>query len=376
MKKFILFVLTSGSITTLSAQEKTLVSEGSMKIAGMGEENLYFGFAAGDKIVFSFSEISNKEIKEVEILEYPSASRYTDFKISSASNKIISVNKEGVYQFRFKNGNVAKRVCKYTIERIAASEDTKNFNTSVEWITHTDTVWRTFTKDVTIGHDTTIMKLSRKVVDTVFQKEELLLDKSERVHSTTNSNGNKRSVYFTLPPNRTEAYETTKVVSWAYWVGVGEEANKAWKENAKAISTFTEGAARIFLTPLGALAVGAITDLALPKLGEDVYYALTDETNRVQFHNGQQFRMYDEGKGVAGYKKIVEPGLCQGAYFLCLSNDNDWQGIDVNIKVIAIIETTLYRDEPYQVPIITPIKEKQIFSEPEINQTTVPVIAK
>ncbi len=369
-------MLMGGSITTLLAQEKTLVSEGSMKIAGMGEENLYFGFAAGDKIIFSFSEISNKEIKEVEILEYPSASRYTDFKVSSASNKTITVNKEGVYQFRFKNGNVAKRVCKYTIERIAASEDTKNFNTTVDWIIRTDTVWRTFTKDVTIGHDTTIMKLSRKVVDTVFQKEELLLDKSERVHSTTNSNGNKRSVYFTLPPNKIEAYETTKVVSWAYWVGVGEEANQAWKENSMAIGKLATGAAGVFLTPLGALAVGALTDLAMPKLGEDVYYALTTESNRNLFLNNQAFRAYDSGKGVAGYKKILEPELCQGAYFLCLSNDNDWQGIDVMIKVIAIVETTRFKDEPYEVPIITPIKEKQIFTEPEIKQTTVPVIAK
>src|SRR5688500_7437889 len=104
MKKTLLFLAMSTSMSLLFGQDKVVVSEGSMKIAGLGEENLYFGFAAGDKIVFSFSEIDGKEIKEVEILEYPSSSRYTDFKVSSASNKTVAVNKEGVYRFRFKNG--------------------------------------------------------------------------------------------------------------------------------------------------------------------------------------------------------------------------------------------------------------------------------
>lgn len=364
----------AGYMTPLFAGEKILVSEGSMKIGGLGEENLYFGFAAGDKIVFSFSEIYGKEIKEVEILEYPSASRYMDFKVSSASEKTVIVNKEGVYRFRFKNGKVSKRVCRYTIERIAASEETRVFNTTVQWVVQTDTVWKTYTKSVVIGYDTSWIKQSRRVVDTTFQKEELLLDRSERVHSMTNSNGNKRQVYFTLPVNKITGLETKKVVSWAYWVGVGEEANKAWKENASAISELARGTAAVYFTPLGALAVGAIADLALPKLGEDVYYALTDQDNKNLFMNGSQFRAYDTGKGVAGYRKIVDSRLCQGAFFLCLSNDNYVQGIDVNVKVIAIIETVRYKEESYKTPLVVPITEKQIFSEPEILQNRVPIL--
>ena len=364
------------TLPALFAQEKILVSEGSMKIAGLGEENLYYGFSSGDKIVFSFSEIDGKDIKEVEILEYPASSRYTDFKASSASNKTILVNKEGVYQFRFRNGNMSKRICKYTIERIPASEETLNFSTTVQWVIHTDTTWRTFTKDVILRYDTTYVKLSRKVVDTTFKQEELLLDKSERVHSTTNSNGNMRSVFFSLALNKIEDYETRKVIAWAYWVGVGEEANKAWKENSQTISNFTKGAATFFFTPLGALAVGAVSELIIPKLGEDVSYAITNEANRDLFMKGQGYRAYALGKGIAGYQKITDPALCQNSFFLCLSNDNSFQGIDVGVKVIAIIEIVRYKDEPYEIPLITPVKEKQIFSEPQISRTNIPVIVK
>lgn len=68
-------------------QERIMVSEGSIKIAGLGEENLYFAFASGDKIVFSFSETSGKEIKEVEILEYPSSSRIPNSKSAPLQRK-------------------------------------------------------------------------------------------------------------------------------------------------------------------------------------------------------------------------------------------------------------------------------------------------
>ena len=66
------------------------------------EEELMFGFAQGDKIVFSFQETGKKELKEVEILEYPRNSKFSDFK-TTKSEKTISVTKKGVYVFRFKN---------------------------------------------------------------------------------------------------------------------------------------------------------------------------------------------------------------------------------------------------------------------------------
>lgn len=362
--------------STLFAQDRVLVSEGSIKIGGLGEENLYFGFAADDKIIFTFSEINGKEIKEVEILEYPSSSRYTDFKTAAAKEKIITVNKEGVYKFRFHNGAVLKRVCRYTIERIPATEETKKFNTTVEWITKSDTSWNTYTKNVIVGYDTTFIPQTKKEVVSKELTEELLMDKTERVHSETNSNGNKSYVFFTLPQNTKSEYETKTVIAWAYWVGVGEEASATWQQNVKAVAPIAKTIAQTAYGPLGALAVGAVSSLMTPTTGEDVYYALTDQQNKNLFMGGQEYYISDKGKGVAGYKKFTDNDMCQGTHYICLYNDNSFLGIDATIKVSAIVETIKYEDREYKIPIVTPRLEKQIFSDPVINTYTLPVVVK
>jgi hypothetical protein len=126
-----------------NAQEAIDVTDQTLKIGGLKEEELYFGFAAGDKIIFNFKEVNNKELKELEITEYPLSSKFSDFRTARVENKTIAVNKEGVYVFRFKNGAITGRVCKIQIQRVPAGAETKNFNTSVTWINKQDTTWNT-----------------------------------------------------------------------------------------------------------------------------------------------------------------------------------------------------------------------------------------
>lgn len=304
MKHYFLILISLLFNLTSYSQQKVMVSEGSLKIGGLSEEKLYFGFAANDKIVFTFSETQGKEIKEVEILEYPSSSRYTDFKVNNAKEKIITVNKEGVYCFRFNNGRLGKRICRYTIQRIPENEETQNFNTTVTWITKSDTTWNTYTKNVIVWYDTTYIKKTKKVAVSSEKIEEILLDKTERVHSRTNENSNKTWIHFTLPQNTKTEFETKKVIAWAYWVGVGEEANQAWKKNVNAVSKLASGIVQLTYGPLGALSVGAVAQLITPSTGEDVYYALTDQQNKNLFMAGNSFYLSDQGKGVAGYKKL------------------------------------------------------------------------
>lgn len=354
-------------------QELIDVTDQTIKLGGFKEEELYFGFATGDKIIFNFNEANNKELTEIEIIEYPNNSKFSDYKTKQIENKTISVTTQGVYIFRFKNAALAGRICKVKIQRIPASEETKNFNSSVTWETRQETTYNTYTKDVIVGYDTTYTQKTKKVLVNTEQKEELIFEKPQRVHSITNSNGNKTTLFFTLPQNEVTLYKTKKVISWAYWVGVGEEANQAWKQNSQIISDIAKGSASYFTTPLGALAVGAITDLMIPKIGEDVYYAIADQTNKDLFLSGYQYKIYDQGKGVAGYRKFSDPSVCQGTYFVLLSNDNLMLGIDATVKVIAIIETNTYEDHQYTDTNITPRYEKKTFSDPVIKTLKVPI---
>jgi len=362
-KVTIIFILSTILSSSVIAQSKTIdVTEQTIKIGATKSEEIYIGFAAGDKILFNFEEVNKKELKEIEILEYPDNSKFSDFKTHKIETKTLSVSKQSVYIFRFKNSALAGRICKIKIQRIPANQETENFNTAVSWITKQDTTWNTFTKEVVIGYDTTYEQKTKKELIKTDQREELIIDKSERVKADQ-----KSTLFFSLPKNIQSHNKTTKVVAWAYWVGVGEEANKAWQSNAKAMKSAIQTGATYFTTPLGALAIGLVTELITPKLGKDVSYSIAiDEINKNLFLAGQSYRIYDKGKGVAGYKKFNSPELSQGMYFVCLYNDNYFQGIDVTVKMVAILETNEYEDKAYTDMIVTPRHEKQLFKEPTI----------
>lgn len=352
------------------------VTDQTLKIGGMKEELLYFGFAEGDQIVLSFSEIEGKELKEIEVVEYPSNSKFTDFKTAKIDSKTLTVNRTAVYQFRFSNGAVGGRICKIRIQRVPANDQTKNFNTNITWTTRQDTTWNTYTRDVLVGYDTTYRPVTKKEIVKTEQKEELLLDKNQRVHTALNSAGDKSFVFFTLPATTIEPYKTSKVIAWAYWIGVGQEASKAWQQNAASIVHLSEEIAAVYTTPLGALAVGAITGLLIPTSGDDVYYALTDQSNKDLFMANQVYSVWDKGSGMGGYKQLVDPSRCKGTYFITLYNDNYKDPIDVTIKVTAIVETTVYEDKQYTEQLVHPRYEKQIFSDPMITAHRVPVMGR
>lgn len=349
------------------------VTEQTLKIGAFKTGEILLGFAAGDEVIFTFNEANNKEVKEVEIIEWPSTTKFSDYKTTSITEKRFTVYSPSVYLFRFHNSAIGGRVCKLKIQRIPAGEATRNYNTAVTWLSKQDTTWNSYTKDVITGYDTTYQQVKHKELLKTEQREELIMDKPQRVNSTTNVNGNKQWLYFTLPRNERGVDQTSTVVAWAYWVGVGEEAAQAWQKNTQAIKTMVKGAASFYTSPLGALAVGAVLDLATPSLGEDVYYALSDERNKNLLLAGGKFLQFDQGKGPAGYRKFSDKGMCQGTYFITLINDNVMQGINATVKVVAIIETKHLADKTYTEQKITPRFEKKIVREPVINTALVPV---
>lgn len=376
MKTLLFTTLAILPFFSLSQQNPVDVTDQTIKIGGMKEEILYFGFEEGDQIVLNFEEIDGKELKEIEVLEYPSISKYSDFKVSNVVDKTIRITHKSIYAFRFYNGAVSGRICKIRIHRIPANEQTKDFNSAVIWVTKQDTTWNTYTKDVIVGYDTTYKDVTKKELVKTELKEEILFDKMQKVHSQTNENGNKTWVFFTLPQNQPFGYETKKVVSWAYWVGVGEEANNAWKKNVQAISGIVQAVATYYTTPLGGHLAGHLTSLVLPQSGEDVIYALVNEENKNLFMGGYTYSAWDHGKGIASYKKFTDPGLCSGKFYVVLANDNYALGIDVSVKVSAMIEINTYEDKNYTEEHVKPRYEKKIFSDPIIKTNQVPVFGK
>ena len=64
----------------------------------------------------------------------------------------------------------------------------------------------------------------------------------------------------------------------------------------------------------------------------------------------------------------------QGGFSLELTNDNILNGINVNVKVIAVTLTKIWKDEYYTIVVKEPIKEKQTKRIPNVTVRKAPVI--
>lgn len=358
--------------TNASFAQKTEVADLQIKIEPGKQQVLYNAFDEGDKIVFTVESADNNFVSEVSVMEYPDTHKYKGHSIKK-EKKEIAVHDKAVYKFLFGNTTSEIQLCNVKIQRIPAKNGNKAFNTGVRLTQVQDTVWNTITKEVVVGYDTIHTQKTRRVAASEKRYEEIVLDKSQRVSSKANMGDNSTAITFTLPANVSGKDETKKVIAWAYWVGVGQESNEFWKRNRKMIVGAVQGAATYFTSPLGGIAAGAVTNLVLPVNGEDVEYALVNEANYKLFVQDKPYKPFDEGKGVAAYKRITDAGMLQGKFYVTLTNDNIIQPIDVNVKVSAIIEHIKYRDEKYTDTIITPRKEKVLVREPQIITKSIPV---
>lgn len=349
-------------------QETIDVTEQTIKIGGLSEEALYFGFAEGDKIIFNFEELDKKELKEIEIVEYPGNPKFADYKTGKIENKTISVLQKSIYVFKFKNSAVGGRICKIRIQRIPANETARNFNTSVKWVDRHDTAWNVYTKDVVVGHDTSYVSKSRRElvrIDTTFTQ---LFDKVMRVHSLTGTQNNSTEVYLpknTYYPSPILPYKTTEVVAWSYWLGVGEKAKADYEKANKNLASGIKAIGA--LTGYGALASLAATGISMfsnTTLGDNVKYKFYG------YQNGEQITIdYGDVVSASGRNDKIR----QGSFSIQLYNDNFREGIDVDIKIIVMQVTKTWENIAYQEQKITPRTEKQIFKDPIITTSRVPV---
>ncbi|MEX1001820.1 MAG: hypothetical protein WDZ35_06885 [Crocinitomicaceae bacterium] len=353
MKKMTFTLFTCLTILTASGQLQTIdIAELTIKIGSMGSEELFYGFAEGDQIVFSFEELKGKELKEVEIIELPSSSKFMDYKTTKIENKKILVNQKGVYLFKFNNSALAGRICKVKIQRIPKSEEFISFNTNWEWKTLYDTTYVPYTQDSLVGYDTTYVNKTKKElvkIDTLITE---LFNKTERVHSETAIDKTQYAyLNVNLPtntysPNKFNPYQSTEVISWSYWLGVGQ---KAVEEYEKANSNLSSGISAIgALTGYGALASLAVTGVSMfatPSVGDNVEYKFITAQNGVN-------KTFDFGNGTSASGRNTN--LLQGGFTIQLFNDNFRDGIDVTVKLACVQIRKTWKDKQYKEQVVKP----------------------
>lgn len=314
MKKF---VSTLACLIALQAfaQKPVEVVENTLKVAAWGDEEFYYGFAEGDQLIFNFEETKGKELKEVEILEWPSTSKFMDYKTSRVHNKIIQIPREGVYKFRFKNGSISGRMCKFRIQRIPASEATRKYNTTV--------YWRTL-------YDTTIVPTQERYLTKSDTMVHTVLEQNAKVYGQQSTNGqtDRTLIDFTLPQG---------TVAWSYYIGTGGEgmeeyykAREKYKESATSVSTIPG------YTVMAALALQRLNYFNRVQGEDNIQYSfLRDAANATAFREGKVASSYKTANVINDAAQMRSPTY--GKVYLGLLNDNLTEPVRVMVKVHAVV---------------------------------------
>ncbi len=337
-----------------AAIEPVMVTENTFKLNG--EETLYYGFASGDQIIFDFSETSGKEVKEVEIVEMPSNTKFQDFKTSGVSNKTIKVAKKGLYAFRFKNPAIAKRICKVKIQRIPADESKISFDTGWRYEEVKDTTVIPYTEDSIVGYDEQqYTEVVRELVKTEYEEFELFDNSAIEVRSKgiVIKDNPRETVMFQIPSFKNDDPMVEKrVSSWALWLATGEDAETFWTRNKQQLKEIASSSAGMyFANPLAAYAAGIMVDLVIPEPGTDntIKYSITDSFNANLFMQGQQYVKLNKGSGAGAKLRFTSRDmLARGNYVLCLENPNQSKRIKVSAKAVAVVEVNYYKNVEYQ----------------------------
>lgn len=349
-KQLVLMALVSVSFSSLGqdtiiltgnnsskGQDTITVMENTFKLKGGYEESYYYGFAQGDKMVVLLEEVNGKDIKEFEIIECPSTSKFMDINTSSIY-KEMQIQRTAIYEFRIKTAFMAPRTCRIKILRIPKDETTINFNTAWEWKTVYDTTYIPYTIDSIIGYDTIYYKEVVTELASTDLSEVMVLDENAVVGAQMSLSGTSQRYQksFKLPDNYYSKYHKQELVSWAYWIGVGEEANQAWQHGMSAIKGLAETAATAYISPLGAAALGVAFDWAMPSTGENVQFNIVNSFGNI----------ISQGNCISTHKTITN-SYNKGDYVIQLYNDNVMQSINVKLRVVAIIRTNNYHDVVY-----------------------------
>ncbi|WP_207426599.1 hypothetical protein [Pedobacter sp. SYSU D00535] len=297
------------------AQTLIDVTDQTLKIAARTEEDFFYSFAEGDKIIISLQELNEKELKSFEVVELPGNTVFADYKTTRINSKTLKANKNSIYKFSISNSSLSGRVCKLKIQRVPFRPANATHNTSVYREVRGDSVFFSITERYLKRSDTVAVSLVNQIAKV-----------SSR--SALNQNSNQTIVDFTLPAG---------TVSWAYYIGVGTEGMKA---EAEARSKFLNTSASLLSKfegygTMAALALYGINAFDKAQGDDNVKYWFLPGWEQVQkYRRGQKFTHYKQGNVVNDAVQMKSP--VTGKIFLALENDNLIEPIDVLVKVTAV----------------------------------------
>lgn len=335
MKQFYLLVLLTFSVQLQAETNPINVADLNFRMTDMSTYQVAYGFAEGDKIILNYTEERGKKLKNFEMLEHKGGNVYSDFNVVTINNKEITIKKTGIYIFKFENSSLARRICKFKVDRISATEDLISFNTTV--------------KERVIVDTTYTIRQERYIKNEAYKVKEITKNQHFFVNSGSNAyfKGGKSRVAlpFVLPAN---------TVKWYYSIS-------SFRDNDVVESTSSQINLVSDLTKLidnsGSLGF-AIDQLGNPPGANycDVY--LLDHANLNVFLSKGDFRYYTIGtrENIIAANVEVNSTASEQMY-LGIKNPDSTHGINVLVSIAAIVIEQEFDVREIKLPSITRTKE-------------------
>jgi hypothetical protein len=329
LRKITTLLLLGIAATALRAQEKPIaVADQTFKVNGTHE--YLYALAEGDALELYVQLIAGRQLKSVEILQFPDFSLYRTYALDTLLQKTVVIPKTGVYLLRITENGLSKKICRFTLHRTPASAYTARMDTRVGWDIRQYPNWEVRQRSVPAGHRTEIARVTGQVT---VPASKVALRKPVT------------SYQFSLPQHTT---------SWAYRIAVGQAAQDARSQDAvKLTQLLKSGAVKLMgvqpETALAAYALGMAVDMTASTAGEDVEYALLNGENQPRF---LQYEKYDAfiwqgGISVDAQRRYTP---LEGTWYFGFKNNNWVTDIDVFIDIEAVRTIPIVTEEIYLEP--------------------------
>lgn len=261
------------------------------------EENV-IGLDKDDEIILNCAVLNKKGNVTISLTEYSTRREiYRKERVNTVENDKIKIPSKGVYYFTLYTEALFGKSAKITVDRVASPNSSPRFNTSVKTV-----------------YDTT----SLEVLNTI-----------ARVYSATNlEHPNKTTVRINLPENTTY---------WAYWLGVGQEAQDNMKDF---ITTLSENGSFFTSNPLVLLGMQLIPALPILNTPSTIDYRFTDSRNGQLFTNKQAYNYYTfkHANNITTDYSVIKNNFPD--LVLSMNNESTMTGHNVGIRVVAFTVTS------------------------------------
>lgn len=374
-QKLFLFIFLISKVLLSFSGNGILIFDSQVQVKARSSEKTFISFHKGDVINIEIKELKKRSIHHFSASEFEGRSIYELRKSEDSAFCIIFVPETSVYVLYFKNKSFRSRNYALKIFRKPASKNFKEFNTKPIWKEHIDTVYNIRKRDRITAYDTLVSEKPVLVLDTCKNIEQILIDQKIKLESSISFRKKNRTVIEIDLAEDTFAskFIEHEPLAWAYWIGVGKEAEESWQKTVKTVSRLGCGLLSKYVHPLLGFAVGIIPDFFIPAMGKNVcFWFVSDTLQSNLFLQQKEFESIESGRSIVAYGKNNQ--ISSSKIYLCLLNESAISPIDVNFKIASILKECHYKIEIEKQIQIKAVYKREAANVPQIIKRQIPQV--